>query len=163
MDPVRLQQIQDLYHAAREREPDVLGAFLTEACRGDRELQREVESLLEQNGSAGGPMKRPALEVAASLLAATTVAAVAVGELLGPYKIESLLGAGGMGKVYKARDTRLGRSVAIKIADREFSERFGREAHAISSLNHPNICTLHDVGPNYLVMELSKARPWPSG
>src|SRR5262245_45760157 len=72
---------------------------------------------------------------------------------LGPYEILLPIGAGGMGEVYKARDTRLDRTVAIKISAAQFSERFEREARAVAALNHPNICTLHDVGPNYLVME----------
>src|SRR5579864_270816 len=72
---------------------------------------------------------------------------------LGPYEIVALLGAGGMGEVYKARDTRLNRIVAVKISHDHFSERFEREAHAVASLNHSHICTLHDIGPNYLVME----------
>lgn len=76
------------------------------------------------------------------------------GDTLGPYQIVELLGTGGMGEVWKARDTRLGRSVAIKVGAGNFSERFDREARAVAALNHPNICTLHDVGPNYLVMEL---------
>src|SRR5262245_43652092 len=76
------------------------------------------------------------------------------GSLLGPYRIEGILGAGGMGRVYKARDTRLDRDVAIKTSNDRFSERFAREARAIAALNHPHICTLYDVGPNYLVMEL---------
>jgi hypothetical protein len=76
------------------------------------------------------------------------------GERLGPYEIHRPIGAGGMGEVYQARDTRLGRDVAIKVSAGEFSARFEREARAIAALNHPNICTLHDVGPNYLVMEL---------
>ena len=76
------------------------------------------------------------------------------GTQLGPYEIEGPLGAGGMGQVYKARDTRLGRKVAIKISAEQFTNRFEREARAISALNHPHICTLYDVGPNYLVMEL---------
>jgi eukaryotic-like serine/threonine-protein kinase len=76
------------------------------------------------------------------------------GAQMGPYRIEGLLGAGGMGHVYRARDTRLGRSVAIKTSNERFSARFEREARAISALNHPHICTLYDVGPNYLVMEL---------
>jgi serine/threonine protein kinase len=79
---------------------------------------------------------------------------MAVGARLGPYQIESILGTGGMGEVYRALDTRLGRKVAIKVAQERFSARFEREAHAISSLNHPHICTLYDVEPNYLVMEL---------
>src|SRR5437870_12467020 len=75
------------------------------------------------------------------------------GTRLGPYEILSPVGAGGMGEVYKARDTRLDRIVAVKISAEQFSERFEREARAVAALNHPNICTLHDVGPNYLVME----------
>src|SRR5579863_6074725 len=78
----------------------------------------------------------------------------AAGEKLGPHEIVSLLGKGGMGEVWKARDPRLGRDVAIKTSAQQFSDRFEREARAIASLNHPNVCTLYDVGPNYLVMEL---------
>jgi len=78
---------------------------------------------------------------------------LSAGDKLGPYEIAALIGKGGMGEVYRANDTRLGRTVAIKVSAREFSDRFEREARAISSLNHPNICTLYDVGPNYLVME----------
>jgi len=78
---------------------------------------------------------------------------LSVGERLGPYEIIEPLGAGGMGVVYKARDTRLDRMVAIKISNEQFTERFEQEARAVAALNHPNICTLHDVGPNYLVME----------
>jgi len=76
------------------------------------------------------------------------------GDRLGPYEIVALIGAGGMGEVYRARDTRIGRDVAVKVSAERFSDRFNREARVIASLNHPNICTLHDVGPNYLVMEL---------
>src|SRR5437762_2506934 len=79
---------------------------------------------------------------------------LAPGTHLGPYEILSQLGAGGMGEVYRARDPRLGRDVAIKGSAERFSERFEREARAVAALNHPNICTLHDVGPDYLVMEL---------
>jgi len=79
---------------------------------------------------------------------------LSAGEKLGPYEILGLIGAGGMGEVYRARDPRLRRDVAIKVSAERFSERFEREARVIASLNHPNICTLHDVGPNFLVMEL---------
>src|SRR6186997_892108 len=82
------------------------------------------------------------------------VSRLAPGSQLGPYQIDSLLGSGGMGQVYKAYDARLGRDVAIKVAAERFSERFDREVRAVASLNHPNICTVYDVGPNYLVMEL---------
>src|SRR5688572_2454791 len=83
----------------------------------------------------------------------STAAQLALGAQLGPFRIERLIGAGGMGEVYLAVDTRLNRRVAIKVSAEQFSGRFGREARAIAALNHPNICTLHDVGPNYLVME----------
>jgi len=79
---------------------------------------------------------------------------VNVGSRVGPYEIVAEIGAGGMGVVYRARDTRLGRDVAIKVSSERFTERFEREAREVASLNHPNICTLHDVGPDYLVMEL---------
>jgi len=78
---------------------------------------------------------------------------------LGPYEIVSLIGAGGMGEVYRARDTRLDRIVAIKVSQDKFSDRFGYEARAVAALNHPNICQLYDVGPNYLVMELVEGAP----
>ena len=84
---------------------------------------------------------------------------LAPGNRLGPYEITAPLGAGGMGEVYKARDTRLDRIVAIKVSNEHFSERFEREAHAVAALNHSNICTLHDVGPNYLVMEYIDGAP----
>src|SRR6266853_3616188 len=84
---------------------------------------------------------------------------LAAGTRLGPYEILSPLGAGGMGEVYKARDTRLNRTVAVKVSAAQFSERFEREAKAIGALNHPNICTLHDVGPDYLVMEYIEGAP----
>src|SRR6202790_1483291 len=81
------------------------------------------------------------------------------GERVGPYEILSRIGQGGMGVVYKARDTRLDRSVAIKKSGEAFSERFEREAQAIAALNHPHICQLYDVGPDYLVMELVDGKP----
>src|SRR5260370_20577039 len=84
------------------------------------------------------------------------------GERLGPYEIVALIGAGGMGEVWKARDTRLDRIVAIKVSQERFSDRFEGEARAVAALNHPHICTLHDVGPNYLVMEYVEGAP-PKG
>src|SRR5512136_2865950 len=80
--------------------------------------------------------------------------ALAPGTKLGPYEILSPIGAGGMGEVYRARDARVGRDVAIKVASEQFTDRFTREVHAVAALNHSNVCTLYDVGPNYLVMEL---------
>src|SRR5882724_5355282 len=78
---------------------------------------------------------------------------LSAGTRLGPHEILSLIGAGGMGEVYRARDTRLDRIVAIKVSSEEFSERFEREARAVAAFNHPHICQLYDVGPNYIVME----------
>src|SRR5437879_12188245 len=80
--------------------------------------------------------------------------ALSIGTRLGPYEILAPLGSGGMGEVYRARDPRMGREVAIKVSAEQFSDRFEREVHAVAALNHPNICHVYDVGPNYLVMEL---------
>ncbi len=84
---------------------------------------------------------------------------LSAGTRLGPYEILAPLGAGGMGEVWKARDTRLDRTVAIKVSAAQFSERFEREARAVAALNHPHICQLYDVGPNYLVMEYIEGKP----
>jgi serine/threonine protein kinase/tetratricopeptide (TPR) repeat protein len=150
MTPERFQQIEELYHAAREGSAAERAALLSQA---DPELRQEVESLLAVR-VASGFMDLPPLENAAQLLQDLTATEWTAGARLGPYQIESKLGEGGMGQVFRAVDTRLGRAVAIKITHQQFSSRFEREARAISSLNHPNICTLYDVGPNYLVMEL---------
>src|SRR5215468_2130116 len=149
MTPERFHQIEELYHAARERTGDERAALLADT---DPELRREIEALLAQ--PAGGEfLDRPAIEDAAGL-EDSIVTALAAGACLGPYRIEGKLGEGGMGEVFRAVDTRLGRAVAIKTAHERFSARFAREARAISSLNHPHICTLYDVGLNYLVMEM---------
>ena len=150
MSTERFRQIETLYHAAREAAPENRAALLAQA---DPELRREVESLL-LNPAEGEFLDRPAIENAPSLLGDATLTYVAPAALLGPYRIQSKLGEGGMGEVFRAIDTRLGRAVAIKVIREQFNARFEREARAISSLNHPHICTVYDVGPNYLVMEL---------
>jgi len=152
MTPERRRRVAEIYHAALARDARDRAVFLGNACEGDDALRRDVESRLAQwnagefpDGPAGqrSPMPED-----------STVAVSSVGTCLGPYRLESKIGEGGMGDVYRAVDTRLGRAVAVKIAQKPFIQRFGREARAISSLNHPHICTLYDVGPDYLVLEL---------
>ena len=150
MTPEDVRQIERLYHAARERSPEERAALL---ARADPELRREVESLLSQQ-SGDVFLDWPAIQAAAQLPEDSIVTGLVTGACLGPYRIETKVGEGGMGQVFRAVDTRLGRAVAIKISAERFSERFEKEARAIAALNHPNVCTLHDVGPNYLVMEL---------
>src|SRR6202049_2461721 len=139
MSPDRLQQIAELYHSVHEASANQRAALLAQA---DPELRSEVESLLARQDES-----LPTLDP-------LTMTILHSGTRLGPYQVESKLGEGGMGEVFRAVDTRLGRPVAIKFAHEQFSARFEREARAISSLNHPHVCTLYDVGPNYLVMEL---------
>jgi len=138
MDPERWRLVEGLYHSASKREPGSREAFLEDACREDADLLREVQSLLAK-GSGNGFLERPAWDGDESLTETVAAVQLSSGTLLGPYRIETLLGAGGMGQVYSARDTRLDRLVAIKIMDEKFSSRFEREARAISALNHPHI------------------------
>jgi predicted Ser/Thr protein kinase len=102
---------------------------------------------------------QPSRDLIAGIESGQILVPLTVGTRAGPYEILGPVGAGGMGEVYKARDTRLHRDVAIKVSTQPFSERFEREARAVAALNHPNICTLHDVGPDYLVMELVDGKP----
>ena len=151
MTPERWRKITEVFHVARAHEPVRREAFLSEVGAADLALRREVESLIAAEHAAGKFGDTP-MSVHAPPLEP--------GTLLGPYRLERLLGSGGMGEVYKAYDTRLERTVAIKVLathindDPHFRERFRREARAVAALNHPNICTLHDVGNDYLVMEL---------
>ena len=157
MTPERLRQIEELYHAACERPGQEREAFLTDSCGSDEELRQHVQALLTHDSTV--PVQIPVVEAAGHPLSGPPSGGWPPGTMLGAYQIRGRLGEGGMGDVYKAHDTRLGREVAIKTAKQEFSGRFQREARAISSLNHPNICTLYDVGPDYLVMELIEGKP----
>ena len=148
----RWRSIEDIYHAALERPPAERADFLAEACDRDEDLRREVEELLRQSDDPVSILDHPVRR----LLEQPELEA---GQTLGPYRILGLIGAGGMGRVYKALDTRLGRPVAIKISRAGFTGRFRREAQAVAALNHPNICTLYDLGPNYLVMEYVEGDP----
>ena len=169
MTPERWGQLEELYQAARALPHSERTALLE---RADSELCAAVAAILAQEALAeeGGPesgaaphengafLDRPAWEGHKSLLKhhgpLPAETSVGVGEQLGPYRIEQKIGQGGMGTVYRATDTRLGRPVAIKFSRSLWDGRFEREARAVSSLNHPHICTLHDVGPDYMVMEL---------
>ena len=150
MTPEHWSEVEEVYQSAMDQEPAARSAYLDQACEGNPQLRRDVDSLLVLN-DAPLLVDQPAWQVAPELLDDVDLPP---GAELGPYRIEALLGAGGMGRVYRARDPRLGRSVALKIPTVEFNERFEREARTVAALNHPNICTLYDVGPNYLVMEL---------
>jgi serine/threonine-protein kinase len=160
MTPERFQQIEELYHAARARTGEDRAALLAQA---DSELRREVESLLAQPDSSKF-LNRPALENAMELLGDPTVTMLTAGTCLGPYRIESKIGEGGMGAVYRATDTRLDREVALKFLsaslahDANYIARFQREAKVLASLNHANIAIVHGLeesnGVRALVMEL---------
>jgi eukaryotic-like serine/threonine-protein kinase len=148
MDSDRWSEVEKLYHAAPEREPSERKAFLS-VCQ-DEVVRHEVQSLLEHEQEGNRLLENPQWRVN---LSAESAPSLAAGPRLGPYEILEHIGRGGMGDVYRARDPRVGRNVAIKISSERFSERFSREVHAVAALIHPNICTLYDVGPNYLVME----------
>ena len=148
--------MEELYHAALEKSGEAREALLADS---DPEVRRGVEVLLAQGTSGDKVLDRPAWEQTDTPLEAPPASQIAPGDQLGPYRIEARVGAGGMGEVYRARDTRLNRLVAIKISAAQFTERFGREARAIAALNHPNICQIYDIGPNYIVMEFVDGRP----
>src|ERR1051326_3158653 len=161
MTPERWKQNEALYHAARARPSSERAAFLTETCNGDELLRRDVESLLSEPVSDDGFLAAPA--PSAPTMTKETAAAMS-GRTLGGYHLQSLLGAGGMGEVYRARDAKLGRDVAIKIlpramtADPDRLARFEREARTLAALNHPNICAIYGLeeadGFRFLVLEL---------
>jgi serine/threonine protein kinase/dienelactone hydrolase len=153
MNQERRLRIEALAQEARDQLPQQRAAFLSQACEDDAELGREVEALLANESQAGSTL---------TALAEPTKTRMGPGSQIGPYKIEAVLGEGGMGTVFRARDTRLGRTVAIKLIRAEFAQRgdfqhrFEREARTISALNHPHICALYDIGQQdgaYLVME----------
>jgi serine/threonine protein kinase len=155
MKPGEWRQVEEIFQEALQRQPAERDAFVCDACHGDTELHREVSSLLTHYRE-GACESWPAA-AAAQLIGGR--APLQPGQYLGPYRIESFVAAGGMGQVYRATDTRLNRLVAIKVSAEKFSERFEREARVIASLNHPHVCQLHDVGPNYLVMEFVEGEP----
>jgi serine/threonine protein kinase/WD40 repeat protein len=165
MSADRQRQITELCHAALERKASDRAAFLREACAGDEGLRQEVESLLRYEDIGARYLQRPAVEEVARLVSSQTESNVdLVGRHLGVYRIEARIGAGGMGEVYRARDTKLGRDVAIKVLPRELTgsadrrARFEREARLLASLNHPHIAQVYGFEESEkisaLVMEL---------
>jgi serine/threonine protein kinase len=150
MDSTRWKRVEDVYHAAIGFPVKERAAFLDTACSGDEALRREVESLLAQKGEGSTFFAVPAVEVAAGSSSASPGSSI-VGRQFGPYRVTDLLGAGGMGEVYRARDTKLNRDVALKVLPEAFTRdadrlaRFTREAQVLASLNHPNIAAIHGL------------------
>src|SRR5215475_944028 len=147
----RWKKAFDLFQTAVERAPEERAAFLDESCHGDEGMRREVESLLTSHQRAENFIEVPAFEAAPEFVANDSADAL-VGKLIGHYRIESLIGVGGMGEVYLARDERLGRKAAVKLLpdsltrdDAQLS-RFKNEARTASALNHPNILTVYEIG-----------------
>jgi len=151
MKPERWKQVNDLFQSTIERAPEERSAFLDESCYGDEGMRREVESLLTSHERAENFIEIPAFKVAPELVPNDSTDAL-IGKLIGHYRIESLIGVGGMGEVYLARDERLGRKAALKLlpdsvtTDAAQLSRFKNEARTASALNHPNILTVYEIG-----------------
>lgn len=151
MTPERYQRIGELFHEALELSPEQRESWLDQTCGSDSELRVEVANLLANEVESNAFLSRPALNVAAEILAGDLRPSL-VGKTIGRYQIISQLGSGGMGEVYLAQDTRLGRSVALKVLAPQLREqqeqlrRLEQEARAASALNHPNILTIYETG-----------------
>ena len=162
MKPARWRQIEHLYNKALDMDESQRTTFLREVCAGDDDLRLDLERLLAAQASAASFLEEPALSEIAPEFAASASSSW-VGRQIGNYHFVSLVGAGGMGEVYRARDTKLKREVAIKILPYEVSRdpdrisRFQREAELLASLNHPNIAAIYDLEENdefrFLILE----------
>jgi eukaryotic-like serine/threonine-protein kinase len=151
MEPGRWVRITDIYHATIAHPSEERASFLDEECQGDESLRKQVEAMVKSHERSGSFIESPAFAVAPELLIDEPTGDL-IGQLIGHYRIESLLGVGGMGEVYLARDERLGRKIALKLlpehltADETQLSRFKTEARTASALNHPNILTVHEIG-----------------
>jgi serine/threonine-protein kinase len=148
MNPDRWRQVADVYESALEREPAARDAFLADACRDDSDLRREVESLLAQEHT---PLVVDQEVMAVAAVVLEGVSRLEPGTAVGPYRVEALIGAGGMGEVYRARDAKLNRDVALKVLPESLTRdpdrlaRFTREANVLASLNHPNVAAIYGL------------------
>jgi serine/threonine protein kinase/Flp pilus assembly protein TadD len=151
MTPERWQQLKQIFQSALERNPAERSAFLNQACAEDPALRSQVESLISSHNQAGDSIEAMAVEAATEILADEQAGQI-VGKQIGHYQVLGRIGRGGMGEVFLAQDTTLGRKVALKLLRRDFTSneeklrRFRQEARAASALNHPNILTIHEIG-----------------
>src|SRR3979490_1347553 len=162
MTPERWKRTEALYQAARARPSGERAAFLAEACRDDEALRRDVESLVNEPDSDDGFLAELAIADVTQIVDDFAPAAMA-GRFLGGYQLLTLVGAGGMGEVYRARDPKLGRDGATQVLPRAFTSdpdrltRFEREARMLAALNHPNICAIYGLeeseGLRFLILE----------
>jgi len=155
----RYQRVVEIFQAASERSANARPGFLTSACGGDDDLRRDVEAMLAADAQPGGFLSKSPDDLAAAAVGARETRSL-IGQRVSHYEVISLLGAGGMGEVYRARDTRLKREVALKVLpdffanDPERMARFQREAEVLAALNHPNIAAIYGIEDQALVMEL---------
>ena len=164
MKAERWQQVERVYESALAKDASERASFLEDACAGDDALRQEVESLLAYQERSEDFIESPALDVAAKLIAMQKSTTAVSGQMINHYKIVAAIGAGGMGEVYLAEDTRLERRVALKFLpahlteDERYLRRFEQEARAVAALSHPNVCMIHEVietgdGRHCIVME----------
>ncbi|HEV2826030.1 MAG TPA: protein kinase [Pyrinomonadaceae bacterium] len=168
LSPDKWQEAKEIFYAALRRPPEERDQFLNESCKDDDDLRSEVKSLLASHDQANRFMEQPAVGEVAEIVVKAGGKKFTKGQTVAHYRIISVLGAGGQGTVYKALDAKLGRTVALKllppemIVDETSRKRFQREAQLASSLDHPNICTVHDLtevgGNHFIVMQFVGGR-----